>query len=133
MPCNVIWYIANCASTLETALLWKFLSDYSLSEALCLRGKIVLLIRFRSQCFISKHCQTKYNANRDKVTSLRRIKHNLQMKIRQRKRLQSSHFRHNWRDLKYNPWEWESNHWTQCMIGLEEWQVQSSLKHLLSE
>lgn len=29
-------------------------------------------------CFISKHCQTKYNVNRDKVTCLRRIKHNLE-------------------------------------------------------
>lgn len=49
-----------------------------MNEALCLKEKIVLLIRFRNQCFISKHCQTKYNVNRDKVTSLRRMKHDLE-------------------------------------------------------
>lgn len=33
----------------------------------------------QNPCFISKHCQTKYNVNRDKVTCLRRKKHNLEI------------------------------------------------------
>ena len=42
-------------------------------------------------CFISKHCQTKYNVNRDKVTCLKRIKHNLEAENKAEKSICSHH------------------------------------------
>lgn len=61
-------------------------------------------MRFRTQCFISKHCQTKYNANRDKVTCLRRIKHNLETENKAEKAFAVITFQTQLqRDLKYSP------------------------------
>lgn len=75
-PCYVMWYIADFVSTVEAAC-----SESSFPTRVWLKytteEKTVMLIKFRSQCFISKHCRTAYNINRDKVTCLRQIKHHL--------------------------------------------------------
>lgn len=48
-----------------------------LERGIQLKEKIVILMRSWTR-YISKYCQTRYSANRDKVTRYRRRKHNLE-------------------------------------------------------
>lgn len=74
-------------------------------------------MKFRTQRFISKHCQAKYNVNRDKVTCLRRIKHNLEIENKTEKAFAVITFQTQLERFEIQANGGESNHLTQCMTG----------------
>lgn len=83
-------------------------------------------MRFRNQCFCSKHCQTKYNVNRDKVPCLERIRHHLEAENEAAKVFAIITFQIQFE--RNSPYKGESNYRTQWMTmwgSAKPWALQN--------